>query len=138
MRKAFIADSSCHAVTVQYARPSAIRSLTPRLPAACFSCLNERQVCHAKGKKKRNDRTCRRVTATKGIVKSSAAGVSGGCPAFFRSTRRTISLSDRRRKRPAAATVVLKFSPTVRLPGRGGGALQRTGQAALGLQTLSM
>src|SRR5271165_1811200 len=80
MRKAFIADSSCHTVRVQNARPSGIRNLTPRLPAACFACLNERKVCHAKGNKKRNDRMRKRVTATRGIVKSSAPGVSGGCP----------------------------------------------------------
>ena len=52
MRKAFIADSSCHTVRVQNARPSGIRNLTPRLPAACFVCLNERQVYHAKANKK--------------------------------------------------------------------------------------
>ncbi len=71
MRKAFIADSSCHTVRVQNEKPSGIRNLTPRLPAACFACLNERKICHAKGNKKRNDRMRKRVTATRGIVKSS-------------------------------------------------------------------
>src|SRR5208337_1777266 len=71
MRKVFVGDSSCHTVRVQNARPSGIRNLTPRLPAACFACLNERKIRHAKGNKKRNDRMRKRVTATRGIVKSS-------------------------------------------------------------------
>jgi hypothetical protein len=83
MRKAFSADSSCHTVMVQKARPSANLNLTPRPPAACHACLNERQVRHAEGNKKRNDRMRKRVAATRGIVKSSAPSVSGGCPRGF-------------------------------------------------------